>query len=154
MPVGSRWRMRAAAPLALLLLSACSLEVEHYSADDTPSSCPTPDRIESYESFSERGDCFASHHVGIPQPGDLNAVNELLGVNGFGSSGGTISRFNSGVISICISLVGGGEPPRVAARAQTWMAKDVKSPISADLAQSVVELVDSQAWCRLVANES
>lgn len=73
------WLGRSAAGVALVLLSACSVDVENDPSDATPATCPTPDRIESYESFSMRADCYASHHVGVPKHTDLNEIGELLG---------------------------------------------------------------------------
>lgn len=64
-----------------------------------------------------------------------------------------MTGFNSGVMSICISLLGGGEKSQVAERAQTWLANEDVAELPLSLSRSVVDLVDSQAWCKLVANE-
>ena len=155
MPLARKpWLDRSVAGVALVLLSACSVQVAGEPSDATPSTCPTPDRIESYESFSERADCYASHHVGIPQHTDLNEINALLGDEAVGASDKEAVVLNSGVMSICISLLGGGEKSRVAERAQTWLATDDKTPLPLNISRAVVDLVSSQAWCKLVANKS
>lgn len=139
--------------MALVLSGACSVYVGDDPNAATPTSCPEPDRIESYESYLKRATCYGEHHVGVPDHTALNEINELLDGESAPAPDDSIRRLVTGSLSICISLLGGGEKAEIAERARTWLARDESSALPLSEARASVDLVESQGWCRLVPNE-